>query len=171
MGKKLKRLARTKTDDKANGQFAAAIKDSAGQIWLAGLGAFSKAQVEGTKLFNSLIQEGERVQDRARQVAYKAQADGAKFFGELVREGEKVQHRAAKVASHSVADARAKASGTWGRLETVFEDRVAQALHSLNVPTKRDIDALGKRVAELTAVTEKLVASAEAVKRKVRATG
>jgi poly(hydroxyalkanoate) granule-associated protein len=164
MGKTLKRLA--KAEVKTNGQFADAIKGSASQIWLAGLGAFSKAQAEGTKFFNSLIKEGERVQDQAKKTAYKAQAEGIKFFEDLVKEGEKVQHRAAKAAGHSVADARAKASDTWGKLETVFEDRVAQALHSLNVPTKRDIDALGKRVSELTGVTEKLVASAETMKQR-----
>jgi poly(hydroxyalkanoate) granule-associated protein len=168
MAKKLKRLARAKTEVKTDGQLAAAIKGSASQIWLAGLGAFSKAQVEGTRFFNSLIKEGERVQDRAKKAAYKAQAEGMKFFEELVQEGEKVQHRAAKAAGQSIADARARASGTWGKLENVFEDRVAQALHSLNVPTRRDIDALGKRVSELTVVTKKLVASAEAMQLKGR---
>jgi poly(hydroxyalkanoate) granule-associated protein len=163
MGKKQKRLAKAKTD----GEFAASIKGSAGQIWLAGLGAFSKAQDEGTKLFNSLIKEGEKVQTRARQAALKGQAEGAKFFQELVREGAQVQNRATKVAGKSIADARAKATGTWGRLEDVFEDRVARALHSLNVPTKKDIDALSRRVSELTTATEKLADSAKAATRKV----
>jgi poly(hydroxyalkanoate) granule-associated protein len=165
MGKKLKRIAKAKAD----GQFAEAIKDSAGQIWLAGLGAFSKAQIEGTKVFNSLIKEGEKVQDRAKKAALKAQAEGAKLFEELVREGEKVQHRATKVAAGSIADARAKATGTWGKLETVFEDRVARALHTLNVPTKKDIDALGRRVSELTAVTKKLAAHPSGHSAKVAA--
>jgi len=158
MAKKQKRSAKAKSD----GQLAAAIKTSATQIWLAGLGAFAKAQVEGTKLFDSLIKEGEKVQDRAKKAALKAQADSAKFFEELVKEGGKVQHRASQAAGSSIADVRAKATGTWGKLEAVFEDRVAQALHSLNVPTKKDIDALGKRVSELTVVTKKLAASGHA---------
>jgi poly(hydroxyalkanoate) granule-associated protein len=152
MGKKHKRLMKAKTD----GQLAASIKNSATQIWLAGLGAFSKAQAEGTRVFDALIKEGEKAQKRAIKAASKAQADSAKFFEELVREGGKVQHRAARTAG----DVRAKATGTWGKLETVFEDRVAKALHSLNVPTKKDIDALGKRVSELTLATKKLAASA-----------
>ena len=118
MGKKLKPRATAKAD----GQFTAAISDSAGRIWLAGLGAFAKAQVEGTKAFDSLIKEGEKVQDRAKKAALKAQAEGAKFFDELVREGEKVQRRAGKAASSSIADAQAKASGTWGKLEHIFEE-------------------------------------------------
>ncbi|HXZ46370.1 MAG TPA: phasin family protein [Pseudolabrys sp.] len=153
MSKKRKRLMKAKTD----GQLAAAIKDSATQIWLAGLGAFAKAQAEGTRVFEALIKEGEKVQERAKKAAFKAQTDSTKLFEELVREGGKVQHRAAQTAG----DFRAKATGTWGKLETVFEDRVARALHSLNVPTKRDIDALGKRVSELTVATKKLAASAQ----------
>jgi poly(hydroxyalkanoate) granule-associated protein len=155
MGKKLKKLAATKTD----GQFGTAIKDSADQIWLAGLGAFSKAQAEGTKLYDSLIKEGEKVQERVTKAASKAQDEVVRLFTSLVKEGEKVQHQAKKAAGETVSDARAKASGAWDKLERVFEDRVAQALHSLNVPTKKDVDTLTKRVAELTAVTKKLSAA------------
>jgi len=158
MNKKRKRHTKVKTD----GQLAAAIKDSATQIWLAGLGAFAKAQMEGTKIFDGLIKEGERVQARAKKAAVKAQADSVKFFEDLVSEGEKVQHRATRAAGSSLADVRAKATGTWGKLENVFEDRVARALHSLNVPTKKDIDALGRRVSELTVATKKLAASSHA---------
>jgi len=152
MGKKVKRLAKAKSD----GQFAVAVKESANQIWLAGLGAFSKAQSEGTRVFNSLIREGEKVQERAKKAASKAQTNGTKLFEQLVKEGEKFQAHATKVAGHSITDARTKASGAWGKLETVFEDRVARALHTLNVPTKKDIDTLGRRVSELTAATKKL---------------
>ncbi len=112
-------------------ELAARIRESATQIWLAGLGAFAQAQEEGTKIFEALVKEGEAVQDRTRKAA-----------------GEKM------------AEIAAQASGTldktWERLEHVFEDRVARALHSLNVPTKKDIDTLNRRVAELTAVAGKL---------------
>ena len=126
MGKKLKHLASSEID----GQFVAAIRDSANQIWLAGLGAFAKAQEGGTKLFDTLVQEG-----------------------------EKVQKRATKAAGDTIADVKEQATGTWGKLERVFEDRVSRALHGLNVPTKKDVDSLAKRVSELTAVTKKLSAS------------
>ena len=125
MGKKLK-LANNKID----GQFVAAIRDSANQIWLAGLGAFAKAQEGGTKLFETLVEEG-----------------------------EKVQKRATKAAGDTIAEVKEQATGTWGKLERVFEDRVSQALHGLNVPTKKDVDALSRRVSELTVVTKKLTSS------------
>jgi poly(hydroxyalkanoate) granule-associated protein len=123
MPKKLKELATEATEN----QLAVRIRESANQIWLAGLGAFSKAQAEGLKVFDTLVAEGEKVQERTRSAA-----------------------------DERIAEMRAKATGTWDKLEQVFEDRVARALHSLSVPSRQDIDALTKRVAELTEITKKL---------------
>jgi|SRR5208337_2307850 len=123
MVKKLHELA----GEGSESHLVATIKDSAANIWLAGLGAFSKAQDEGGKLFEA-----------------------------LVKEGEAVQNRASKSAQEAISDVRSKATGTWDKLEQVFVDRVARALTSLNVPTKHDIDALAKRVEELTKATTKL---------------
>jgi poly(hydroxyalkanoate) granule-associated protein len=120
MVKKLKSLS-------ADSNLSETIRDSAQQIWLAGLGAFAKAQAEGNKVFDALVREGESIQSKTR-----------------------------KVAEDKVTEMAAKATGTWDKLEQVFENRVAKALHSLGVPTKGDIDALTKRVAQLTAEVEKL---------------
>jgi poly(hydroxyalkanoate) granule-associated protein len=123
MVKKLKELAGNVSEN----QVATAIKDSAQQIWLAGLGAFAKAQEEGGKLFEA-----------------------------LVKEGEAVQAKTAKMAESSVVEFTGKATKTWDKLEKVFEDRVARALHSLGVPTKQDVQNLSKRVADLTEAVHKL---------------
>lgn len=114
-------------------QLASTVKESAQQIWLAGLGAFAKAQEEGNKVFDALVKEGESIQKKTR-----------------------------KVADEKIAEVAGKAAGTWDRLEQVFEDRVARALSSLGVPTKKDIDKLSKRVAELTLVVQKLTEAQEA---------
>ncbi|MBV6411775.1 MAG: phasin family protein [Burkholderiales bacterium] len=135
MVKKLKTIAGGAGDR----QFAQTVKDSAQQIWLAGLGAFVKAQAEGMKAFNT-----------------------------LVKEGETLQSRTSKVASAKVAEAAAKASGTWDKLEQVFEDRVARSLSSLGVPTKKDIETLSKRVAELTEVVQKLSGEKPAPRRRAK---
>jgi poly(hydroxyalkanoate) granule-associated protein len=129
MAKKAKKAALA-----AGEQLVTKVRDSATQIWLAGLGAFSKAQQEGSSWFNALVKEGEQVQKRTQKIA-----------GETVSD---IRGR--------VAEFRDNATGTWDKLEHVFEQRVARALHSLNVPTKRDIDHLSQRVAELTAVANKL---------------
>ena len=123
MPKKLKELANEATEN----QLAVRIRESANQIWLAGLGAFAKAQQEGVKMFETLVEEGEKVQEKTKTVA-----------------------------DERLAEMRAKATGTWDKLEQVFEDRVARALHSLSVPSRQDIDALTQRVAELTEIAKKL---------------
>ena len=64
MGKKLKALAGSLTEN----QFAQTVKGSAQQIWLAGLGAFAKAQEEGGKVFDVLVKEGESVQTKTRKM-------------------------------------------------------------------------------------------------------
>ncbi|QSI75564.1 MULTISPECIES: phasin family protein [Niveibacterium] len=128
MVKKLKSLSG------ADSQLAQTIKDSASQIWLAGLGAFAKAQEEGNKVFEALVKEGEVIQARTK-----------------------------KEADAKIADAAGKMAGAWDKLENVFEERVSRALSSLGVPTKKDIDKLTKRVAELTALVQKLTEEAEAV--------
>ena len=120
-------------------QLTQTVKDSAQQIWLAGLGAFAKAQEEGTKVFDALVKEGETIQKQTK-----------------------------KAADEKMAQVAGKAAGTWDRLEQVFEDRVARALSSLGVPTKKEIDKLSKRVAELTAVVQKLTEAQEAAKPVVK---
>lgn len=120
------------TAEATEGQLAARIKESANQIWLAGLGAFAKAQQEGQKMFETLVAEGEKVQERT-----KASAD------------------------ERLADVREKAAGAWDKLEQVFEERVARALNSLNVPSRKDIDLLSQRVAELTEIAKKLTGEME----------
>jgi len=51
-----------------------------------------------------------------------------------------------------------RATGTWDKPEQAFVERVQRVLHSLDVPTKYDIDALSKRVHELTKVADRLSA-------------
>lgn len=124
MAKKLKALASSVTDN----QLTSTIKESTQQIWLAGLGAYAKAQEEGGKIFEALVQEGEVLQAKTRQSA-----------------------------DEKIAAVTDKTAGTWGRLEQVFEERVARAVASLGIPTRKDIDKLSKRMAELTEVVQQLL--------------
>src|SRR5690606_38835643 len=45
------------------------LSESAQQIWLAGVGAFGRAQAEGTKLFEGLVKEGLNLEQTARRFA------------------------------------------------------------------------------------------------------
>lgn len=135
MVKKVKKAADSKAD---NNQLAAAIKDSAQQIWLAGLGAFAKAQEEGSKVFEALVKEGTTIQLRSRA-----------FTEEKLGE---VGGRVTKVAN----DVAKQATQSWDKLEQVFEERVARALKRLGVPTDRDIQDLIARVEQLNASVQAL---------------
>ena len=131
------------TDTGGEKELAKSVLDSSRQIWLAGLGAFSRAQAEGMKVFESLVKQGEAVETKTRRAA----TDTA-------------------VAARSAAKAKAKemqqmAGGTWDKLEKVFEDRVARALSRLGVHTQSDVDRLAARVDAL----------AEAVNQLVKASG
>ncbi len=128
MARKLKELAQGAGEN----ELSAGIRESAHQIWLAGVGAFVKAQKEGTKIFDTLVHDGELLQKQARKTAEDAFND--------------VKAKAAKSLDQL----------SWVQLERVFEDRVARALHALSVPTRKDLDTLSERVAELTAVTKKV---------------
>jgi hypothetical protein len=67
---KLKSSARAKAapktpdfQDKAE-QIKRTISGSAQHIWMAGVGAFNRAQEEGTKLFEALVKEGMNIERR-----------------------------------------------------------------------------------------------------------
>lgn len=127
-----KSSAKTKATSKNASPLSGAIKDSAQQIWLAGLGAFSKAQAEGGKAFETLVKEGLSIQRKTQAVAEERISEAT--------------HRVSDMAS----DFSSKATGKWDKLENIFEDRVAKALNKLGVPSARDVDALIKRIDALS---------------------
>jgi poly(hydroxyalkanoate) granule-associated protein len=114
-------------------EFAGNVRDSAQQIWLAGLGAFAKAQQEGGKVFESLVKEGMTMQRRTQAAAEEKFAEAT--------------NRMASVAS----EISAKATGQWDKLEGIFEERVSRAMKRLGVPTSADMDTLTSRIDALAA--------------------
>lgn len=136
---KFKKTAKKTTAGKAadaQGQaerLSKSLSESAQQIWLAGVGAFGRAQAEGTKLFEGLVKEGLNLENTARKFAGKR--------ADVVRDA--VENR--------VGQARERAADTWDRLEKVFEARVQKALVQLGVPGREDLKDLTDRVETLTA--------------------
>lgn len=158
MVKKLQKIVASKTStakksaSKASpdteSPLANAVKDSAQQIWQAGLGAFNRAQAEGSKAFEALVKEGVTFQRKTQSAAE-----------------EKISEATSKMSSMAT-DISAKATGQWDKLETIFEDRVAKALGKLGVPSAKDINALIARVDELNKSVQKLSAKAAAAPAK-----
>ena len=120
------------------------MKDSAQQIWLAGMGAFAKAQLEGTKVFETLVKDGTKLQEATQQAQAKV---------------TEAAHKMTAMAS----DMGQRASGQMDKLEGIFEERVAKALQSMGLPSAQDLAALEARVAALEA---QLAEQATAAKRK-----
>ena len=135
MVKKLQKMAEKKTAAAAgllDSQLAHSVKESAQQIWLAGMGAFAKAQEEGGKVFEALVKEGVSLQKKTQGLA---------------------EERISAVTGRMTAMAdgiSGKAGAQWDKLETIFEERVAKALNKMGVPSRKDIDALIKRIDELS---------------------
>lgn len=133
---------------------AASVKDSAQQIWHAGLGAFTRAQAEGSKAFEALVKEGVNMQRKTQAAAE-----------------ERLAEATSKMTSMA-SDISSKATGQWDRLENIFEDRVAKALNKLGVPSAKDINALIARIDALNqtvqALSERAAPSPVARKRAAR---
>lgn len=136
MVKKLQKMAEKKAAASSgllDSQLAQTVKDSAQQIWLAGLGAFSKAQGGGGNVFDTLIKEGVNLQRKTQAAAEEKLGDVAGRMSAM----------AGEVSS--------KANAQWDKLESIFEERTARALGRLGVPSAKDLDALAERVAALEA--------------------
>lgn len=126
------------TSTAANGPVKDSVKDSAQQIWQAGLGAFTRAQAEGSKAFESLVKEGVAFQRKTQAAAEEKISEAT--------------HRMSSMAT----DISSKASGGWDKLENIFEERVAKALNKLGVPSAKDISDLIERIEALNKAVQKL---------------
>jgi len=129
-----------------------AVLDSSRQIWLAGLGAFVRAQAEGTKMFETLVKQGESLESRTKKAASHtaAMARGA--------------------ATAKVKEVQKGVGGTWDKLEQVFEARVERALSKLGVYTQNDLVRLTGRVDVLSEAVNELI-KATGLKPSQRPTG
>ena len=147
MVKKLSKIAAKKATSPAgllDSQLAASVKDSAQQIWLAGMGAFAKAQAEGGKVFDALVKEGVSLQRKTQAVAEEKLGD---VTGKM---------------SSMASEVTSKAGASWDKLENIFEERTAKALGKLGVPTAKDVAELSARVEALSAAVAKLSKSPKA---------
>ena len=141
MVKKLKAMADKKASSPAgllDNALAQTIKDSAQQIWLAGMGAFAKAQAEGTQTFDKLIKDGLSLQKKTQGMAE-----------------DRINEVTGKMTAMA-GEVTAKAGQHWDKLESIFEQRTAKAMGRLGVPTAKDIAALTARVDKLAAEVAKL---------------
>ena len=113
--------------------------DSSRSIWLAGLGAFSRAQAEGMRMFENLVKQGEALESKTRL----AESDTAAA--------------ARGAAKAKVTEMKTGVGGTWDKLEQVFEARVGRALAKLGVHSQADVERLAQRVDALSEAVNELI--------------
>ncbi len=116
------------------------LKDSAYNVWLAGLGAYTLAGEEGTRLYKELVEKGAKL-DEANKERLSELADRAQGL-------------------------KGEAKDALAKITTPIENGLATAMSRLGVPTREEIVNLTHRVEELTRLVAK---SQNAEKAKVKA--
>jgi poly(hydroxyalkanoate) granule-associated protein len=106
---------------------------SSHQIWLAGLGAMAQAQAQGSKAIETLVSDGLAFQRKSQEEARQRFEEATERFASMAQ------------------GLGQQTAGRIDKLEHVFEERVARALHRLGMPTLQDIADLQARVADLEA--------------------
>ncbi len=135
-----KKTLKEASAEKQSPPLAESLAGSANEIWLAGLGAFAKAQSEGKKIYEKLIEQGKDFEQ-----AFKSQS-------------QKTSKDIKSTVNTKVDSAKKKAAESWDKLENVFETRVEKSLHRLGVPTNKELDKLVKRIEQLTEQVSHLTA-------------
>lgn len=110
------------------------------QIWLAGLGAFARAEEEGSGFFDALVEAGREVEKQTK--------DKTESRVEEIK--ERVRHHTGE---------------TMEKMERAFDDRLNKALSRLGLPNKREVEELEKRVQELTQALDSAEQKAPPAKR------
>jgi poly(hydroxyalkanoate) granule-associated protein len=146
----VKKLNKSQATASPDADMSAGVKESASQIWLAGLGAFAKAQEEGGKVFDALVRQGMSIQRKTQSIAE-----------------EKITEATSRM-SGMAGDIASKATGQWDKLENIFEGRVAKALAALGVPTAADMAALTARMEAFNQSLAKLSGMPVAAKKAAR---
>jgi poly(hydroxyalkanoate) granule-associated protein len=126
--------------DKA-GTVLSDVKVYARKIWLAGLGAYTKAGQEGAEYFKELVKTGENVEQQ-----------GKKLINEQV---EAANSQIDNVKSN-VSSVKGKVEGRLDKIEKAFDTRVASALNRIGIPSKQDIEVLSAKLDELSALLEQV---------------
>ncbi|MBX8574967.1 phasin family protein [Pseudomonas cichorii] len=134
-------MAGKKKVEKEGSSWIGEVEKYSRQIWLAGLGAYSKISNDGSKLFETLVKDGEKAEKQTKVEAEK-QLDNAKDT--------------AKAAKSRVGDVKDLALGKWNELEGAFDKRLNSAISRLGVPSRNEVQALHGKVDELTRQIELL---------------
>lgn len=113
------------------------------QIWLAGLGAFSRAEEEGNKLFDSLVKVGEELESKTVELT------------------DQTVTKVAEKTKESVTDTKDK-------VEKLLDQRVNHSLNRLGLVTAKDILHLESLILDLHHKVDALAAENLALKTQIQ---
>ncbi|WP_089605034.1 phasin family protein [Acinetobacter piscicola] len=102
------------------------------QIWLAGLGAFSRAEEEGNKLFDSLVKVGEELELKTVEVT------------------DQTVNKVAEKTKESVTDTKDK-------VEKLIDQSVNHSLNRIGLVTAKDLQHLENLILQLHTKVDELV--------------
>ncbi|QJB48497.1 phasin family protein [Acinetobacter sp. NEB149] len=112
------------------------------QIWLAGLGAFSRAEEEGNKLFDSLVKVGEELESKTADIA------------------DQTVEKVSEKAKESVTDTKDK-------VEKLIDNSVHHSLNRIGLVTLKDVQYLERLILQLHAKVDQLTAEQEKMKEEL----
>ncbi|WPC36089.1 phasin family protein [Acinetobacter sp. YWS30-1] len=112
------------------------------QIWLAGLGAFSRAEEEGNKLFDSLVKVGEELESKTLDIA------------------DQTVEKVSEKARESVTDTKDK-------VEKLIDNSVHHSLNRIGLVTLKDVQHLERLILQLHAKVDELTLQQEKIQKEL----
>ncbi len=138
------------------------------RIWLAGLGAFALAEEEGSRLFQQLIDAGERFAGDVRKGVREGEEEGESLYRRLVEAGAEVESRFRGKVDDTIDETRRAVDETRERIEEGVDEveskvrSVAeQTLERIGVPTRAEMEALNQSIDRLARMVESLAKARE----------
>lgn len=117
------------------------LSEAARKIWLAGLGAFAKANAGGGELFGKLMKQGAEFEATARKNA-----------GERIKETR-------DTLEESVERASKQGKETWIKVEKAVSEQMKRSLDKLGVPGQDDLEAINSRLDQIAEGVRKAAAA------------
>lgn len=121
------------------------VRNNVEDVFLAGLGAFSKASTRGAELFDELVEQGREFRDEAKSTSED-------WFDDVQHAIDDAADKARTKASGLLDQVRGSAG--LSQLESVFDNRVAKVLHRWRVPMGQDIDAINAKLDRILKMLE-----------------
>jgi polyhydroxyalkanoate synthesis regulator phasin len=137
------------------------MQEATQNVFLAGIGALSVAEEEGSKLFKKLVKKGKKYDGEARkeveQMRKQVEGQVGQVKKDVDQQADKVKKtidtqvdRVRKAADTQVDKVRKAADDTFSSLEHRVQEALTVALQTLGIPTKEEIAGLRKSVQQLS---------------------